>query len=372
MTRLVKSAYRIFSRPVLLHYILPVLMIYLVTGTVSQKYIGLHQATRIFFSDIILWFGPIPLPGFPVLITLIFISLAVKLSFKSPWNVKNSGIILTHIGAILLLFGGLLTALFSSEGYLDLSEGQVKAFVTDYHTRMFVVVDDKGQMIEQMPHENLKEGDRISLLNLPIKLNVLESCRNCKISKREDASDHTYGMARHMSLSAETLEHEDENNMSGLTFRLSGAEQDGIYLVLENVLKYPEFAIAGKTYRFILRKEQRPLPFQIELIDFERSMHPGTDLAKAYQSHVRIYDGPVQWESVIRMNEPLRYKGYTFFQSSFFETPEGEVSVLAVVRNAGRTFPYISGLAMCLGILIHLFVRRNNQIKNRREKADAL
>ena len=33
------------------------------------------------------------------------------------------------------------------------------------------------------------------------------------------------------------------------------------------------------------------------------------------------------------MNEPLRHRGYTFFQSSFIEAPEGEATVLAAVKN---------------------------------------
>ena len=57
------------------------------------------------------------------------------------------------------------------------------------------------------------------------------------------------------------------------------------------------------------------------------------------------------------MNEPLRYKGYTFFQSSYIEKPEGETSVFAVVKNYGRLFPYISSIVMCFGLLFHLTLK---------------
>jgi cytochrome c biogenesis protein ResB len=160
---------------------------------------------------------------------------------------------------------------------------------------------------------------------------------------------------------------EDEENMAGLTFAVKGEEIEDVYVVLENVPKLPEIEIAGETYRFELRKQRRTLPFQIELLEFRREMHPGTDLAKAYSSRVRITDGAAQWESLIRMNEPLRYKGYTLFQSSFIETPDGDISVLAVVWNAGRSFPYISGLVMCLGIIVHLFVRRKKMVKTEKD-----
>ncbi len=136
---------------------------------------------------------------------------------------------------------------------------------------------------------------------------------------------------------------------------------------MEDVPKIPSIEVKNNTYSFVLRREQRILPFSITLLDFEKEVHPGTEMAKEYQSTVRVQDGDLQWESVISMNEPLRYKGYTFFQSSFLQTPKGDVSVLAVVWNVGRAFPYISGITMCIGLILHLFMRR----RKKREKADA-
>ena len=60
------------------------------------------------------------------------------------------------------------------------------------------------------------------------------------------------------------------------------------------------------------------------------------------------------------MNQPLRYKGYTFYQSSFFESSEGEMTVLAAVKNYGRLFPYISSIVMCFGLMVHLVLRLPN------------
>tara|TARA_R110002095_G_scaffold64543_2_gene54358 strand:- start:281 stop:1396 length:1116 start_codon:yes stop_codon:yes gene_type:complete len=357
------------SKPVILHYVLPVLMLYLTAGTVAQKYIGLFEATKMFFSSPILWVGFVPLPGLPLLIALIFLNLSFKLIFKSPWTLRNAGIILTHIGAMLLLIGGLFTALFSSEGYIDLSPTQQKMFVTDYHERAFAMLDEQGKEIQIFDHNDLSVGQTILIKNTPIKITILETCRNCKIENRTNANDQYSGMAQHMTLTNDALKTQDEDNMAGLTFRIKGSDHDGVFLVLENIPQLPEISIGDKSYQFALRKKQRKLPFSIELIEFKRDMHPGTTMAKSYQSRVRIHDGQAQWESLIKMNEPLRYKGYTFFQSSFIETPQGDISVLAVVWNAGRSFPYISGIAMCLGIIVHLFARRRTKRVKKREDA---
>ena len=68
-----------------------------------------------------------------------------------------------------------------------------------------------------------------------------------------------------------------------------------------------------------------------------------------------IEDG-VSRRVMISMNQPLRNREYTFYQASFVDA-EREASVLAVVRNAGRNYPYISSVVMCIGLLIHIFLR---------------
>jgi hypothetical protein len=354
----IKKIINIFSRPVVLNYTLPLVMIYLVIGTVAQKYIGLFEATKIFFSSYILWIGFLPLPGLPVLLGLIFINLVFKLVFKSPWTTKNLGVILTHIGVMLLLLGGVFTALFSEEGYVDLAQGDKKSYVSDYHIRQFVVLDNQDREIFAINHSDLKQHNVIPLANLNLELKIKEHCQNCKIEKRSESDDTHKGMAQFMRLDRGKLDREDEKNMAGVTFSIKGSDNKGTYLTLENVPKLPEITIDGREYRFALRRQQRQLPFTVELLNFKKEMYPGTDLAKSYSSRVRIIDRDMAWESLISMNEPLRYKGYTLYQSSFIQTPQGDMTVLAVVKNAGRVFPYISGLALSLGILIHLFVRR--------------
>lgn len=360
---MIKKVISIFSRPVILNYTLPLVMIYLVVGTIAQKYIGLFEATKIFFSSYVLWIGFVPLPGLPILLGLIFLNLVFKLLFKSPWTIKNSGIIITHIGVMLLLLGGVFTALLSEEGYVDLAQGDKKAYVSDYHIRQLVILDRENNEVVAINHNDLTQGDVIQLENLNIELDIKEHCQNCKIEKRVQGDNNYKGMAQFMRLDRGTLDREDEKNMAGVVFGVKGSDNDGTYLTLENVPKLPEITMGDNEYRFALRRQNRQLPFAIELLNFKKEMYPGTELAKSYSSRVRIIDNDMTWEALISMNEPLRYKGYTVYQSSFMTTPQGDMTVLAVVKNAGRAFPYISGLALSLGIIIHLFVRRKKAKK---------
>lgn len=341
----------------LLHFVMPALMIYLVVGTVAQKYIGLYEATKLFFASPIYWLGPVPLPGMPVFVALIALNLIFKVAFKSPWTKHNAGIIITHIGAIALLVGGLLTAMFSSEGYIALAEGETKGLVSDYHIREFVITDDAGNIYALQNHNDIHIGQIIAPQNVPFKIKILETCRNCAISLREEKSENMQGMAKQMQLSDAPLRQKNEENMAGMTFQIIHPDHQEIFVAIEDVPQIPRVSVQDKEYSFILRRQIRPLPFKIELIDFEKQSYKGTDMAKSYTSKVRIIDGDLQWDSVISMNAPLRYKGYTFFQSSFFATNSGEVSVLAVVWNVGRAFPYIAGFVMGFGLLLHMFVR---------------
>jgi hypothetical protein len=68
-------------------------------------------------------------------------------------------------------------------------------------------------------------------------------------------------------------------------------------------------------------------------------------------------ENTVARDVVISMNKPLRFKDYTFFQSSYYIAPDGsEYTILAVVKNAGRLLPYFSSITIFLGLVIHFLV----------------
>jgi len=60
------------------------------------------------------------------------------------------------------------------------------------------------------------------------------------------------------------------------------------------------------------------------------------------------------------MNKPLRYKGYTFFQSAYERDQSGEeITILAVVENKGRIFPYLGTIKpkmrRCYIVILQIF-----------------
>ena len=222
-----------WSHESIAYYVLPILMVVLIAGTVAQRWIGLYQAQNIFFLSPFIWLGPVPIPGTPCLLAIILVGLFLKFVFRSSWRWANAGTHLAHLGILILLLGGLVTALNAEEGQMTIFEHQ--------------------------------------------RANVMD---------------------------------------------------DGM----------------------------RALPFAVELVTFTKTMHAGTDKPKSYASDIMVHDGDIAWPVRIEMNKPLRYKGYTLFQSSFVESPRGIATVLAVVRNRGWLLPYLGTLVLSLGLLLHFII----------------
>ncbi len=349
------------TSPAILFYALFWLMVLLVLGTVAQRYIGLYRAQHLFFSSFITWFGIFPLPGGYTTLALISANLCAKLFLDSVWNRQKAGIIITHMGALLLLAGGLISSLFAQEGNMVLLPGESRNVIADYHQRELAVTLE-GKTLLAVPYQQLKPGFVIQNSALPFTIRIQDLCYNCRPEKREVAEGFR-NVAAKVKLADAPHEKEDEGNQSGVTFSVEGAggEQDGIHLSFEPMPHHPTIEANGKTYTILMRRALTPLPFTIQLLDFRKEVYPGTDKARSYESTVKLTDGAREWRSTIRMNHPLRYKGYTFYQSSFLDNGEKQASVLAAVKNNGRMFPYISSAMMCAGMLLHLVLRRKSK-----------
>lgn len=110
------------------------------------------------------------------------------------------------------------------------------------------------------------------------------------------------------------------------------------------------------SYEVYFGNESVELPFSIQLDLFEKKDYPGTETPMSFQSTVRVNGAgsPI----LISMNEPLKYSGFTLYQSSY-EMGQGvaTASVLSVNRDPGRAIKYIGSLVLCLGIILFSFMR---------------
>ena len=123
--------------------------------------------------------------------------------------------------------------------------------------------------------------------------------------------------------------------------------------------------VAGKTYEIALRFKRTYKPYAMELIKVTTTHYPGTSKASEYDSVVRLMDpGQNVYRKVqIQMNDPLRYRGETFFQKGV--NGHDEETVLQVVRNPGWVLPYASCTVVALGMIIHFLLHLSSFLKRR-------
>jgi hypothetical protein len=69
-------------------------------------------------------------------------------------------------------------------------------------------------------------------------------------------------------------------------------------------------------------------------------------------------------EFLIKMNDPLRYAGETFYQADFDKNTE-KGTVLQVVRNPGWLIPYVSCFLVTLGLVIHFGLNLTTFLRRR-------
>ena len=339
------------------------MMVLVIMGTLAQRDMGLFAVQEKYFSSWVLWFWNFPMLGARPTMLLMFINLSFLFFNKNFWKIKKLGIIILHLGGMLLLIGGGLTALFSTEGNIIIDEGSKSNYVEDYNYMELAIINTTNKGFDTytiFDHPNLKQRKILKHDNFEFEFEIINYIENCEPIRRTGSATVQYrGMMKNFMLNELTPLKEENMNRPGIIFNLSntGTSTDGIYGLFLGQSIPQKININDQEYVIVFRRKRTYLPFSIELLDFKKIMHPGTGIAKSYSSDINLIESGISKRILIKMNNPLRHKGYTFFQSSFIENLDGETTVLAAVKNYGRLFPYVSSIIMCIGLLIHLFMK---------------
>lgn len=133
------------------------------------------------------------------------------------------------------------------------------------------------------------------------------------------------------------------------------------WILLNDVLK-----IFGDSAAFLVSYQNRriQLDFPVQLEKFEIQHYQGTRKAKSYASLVLAGEGSAQERHLISMNEPMKYNGYTFYQSSFQQderTGEPNASIFSVNKDPGRWIKYLGSLIMSVGIVWLFYQKRKRR-----------
>ena len=118
-----------------------------------------------------------------------------------------------------------------------------------------------------------------------------------------------------------------------------------------------------RTYLSIKKRELQ-LPFEFSLTNFKMQKDPGTENPASYESFVRMFTKEGSSNHHIYMNNPLKHAGFTFYQSSYFQTEGGNYgSVLSANMDPGRVVKYLGSLMLVLGAVWHYRIRRKHVLR---------
>jgi cytochrome c-type biogenesis protein CcsB len=95
----------------------------------------------------------------------------------------------------------------------------------------------------------------------------------------------------------------------------------------------------------------------VKLDAFEVDYYEGTRRPAQFRSRVVVRDGGAEKAAVIEMNRPLEHAGYKFFQSSYRETAERDLTVLSVSKDPGEPVVFLGYYGLVLGMLVVLGTR---------------
>ncbi len=390
--------YRFFTSFKLATVVLILMTVVTLLGTLGQVDNGLHAAKVKYFHSFVFAekiFGiPVLLPGGLLLMIVLFINMTLGAIVKVRKRWKGAGLLVSHFGMLMLLAGGFITWAFSTDGYMALYPGMETNRVESYREWQLEVIplSEDGVAEEAWIYpakflETMRPDEQrvIKAESLPFDVVINGYAKNAtpipvsapmaaKVSGKEIDG---------FKLSPQKNSKEAEQNLPGayVEFRprdggdpIEGILWAGSYRFDPREKPMPfTFTVGEQLYGALLVKKSWTVPFTVRLDEFIFERHPGIMTARNYESRVtRIEESEPDTALEIKMNEPMRHAGYTFFQESFGPSgsqPGDEMfSQFAVANNPADQWPLWALCITGVGLGIHFVIMLVNFTTRSRTK----
>ncbi len=336
---------------------LAVLFIGIIGGTFYQVNSGILAAQKAFFGS---WgsllFNVLPFPGLKTIAVALTINLIAAAFVKHLFSGKTPGLILIHSGIGILFVGTGISSLFVKNSTLILCEGERTTFSRNLDNWEFVVIHKGTNAIRSIPESDtfdffvLTEGFKIPIPDADYSITVDRVYLNCKgLGYSENSID---------SLEPLPSSYEKTGDIPGIILSITGSDattnEKNRIMLLGGTFNSNVYVINDDTISFSLKPHEYSLPFEVQLVKFEKENHPGSSNAKSYKSYLKVNGSGISRDVVISMNRPFRYNSLAIYQSGFSQNESGNnCSSMIVVENIGRIVPYIAGIAVVTGLLFH-------------------
>ncbi len=357
-------------------------MLIVFLGTLAQVHLGIHAVQARYFQSLVIFWSPlgagwkIPiLPGGYLLGAVLLVNLIAAHAVRFQLTKKKIGIILLHLGVILLLIGQLLTGLFARETQMRIDEGQTAGYSEAPREVELAVIDRSDPNFDQVvaiPEAALARGGTIQNPTLPFTLKIRQFMGNTHLAMRAQAPQAPPSLAtagvgpKIVAAEAPRTVKDDERDLSSAYVEVQGVEGSlGIWLVSNALPEAQPLTVNGRTYELVMRQRRFYKQFALTLLDFAHDRYAGTDIPKNFSSRVRLVDldRKENREVLISMNDPLRHRGFTFYQSGFDNNDQ--TTILQVVKNPAMLLPYIACGLVAAGLLVQFSMHLLGFIRKR-------
>ena len=356
-------------------------MVLVFLGTIDQVNIGVYEAENRYFKSFFLFFTlprtDLRVPWFPggyIVGSLLLVNLVAAHVARFKWSWKKIGIVLLHSGLILLLAGQLFADIFVDlESQLRLDQGETKNYSESFYFDELALIDtsaaDSDQVIS-IPGSRLAKGNKIDLPVDGLRMVINDYYPNCALISPSQLPHPGYPhlpigpMA--VAVQLDKTYNQNERNLPAADFSIFQKDQlIGTWRLAAGFPRPINFQAGNKNYQAVLRPKRFYKPFAIKLVQFRHDRYAGTEIAKSFSSRIRLLDPSrhEDRESLIFMNNPLRYRGFTFYQAGFDNNDQ--TTVLQVAQNPSWLVPYISCALIVAGLLVQFGMHLVSFVKRR-------
>lgn len=304
-------------------------------------------------------------PGGYLIGGILLINLIASHLKRFAFASNKAGIWMVHAGLILLLLGQLGTDLLSREASLHLREGEAKNYSeTQRETELAVidVTDPASDKVVAVPQRWLMSRKTLQRPELPFTVQIKDFFANSIVNNRPANSTDPTAATQGIGLQATVqglpgVTQMDQRNVPSAVVEVVTPQGSlGTWLVSDYIGQPQSFTYQNRTYHLVLRPRRYYKPYTLKLLDFQHDTYPGTDIPKNFASRVLIErpDTGEKRETLIYMNNPLRYAGETYYQASYDQDNRG--TILQVVRNPSRLTPYFSCILVGVGLIVQFSI----------------
>lgn len=313
---------------------------------------------------------PLPLPGgyWVCAVLLLNLILGGVIRMRKGW--RHWGNLIAHFGIIFMLLGGGVAHHFSERGNMAVGEGESSNTAEDYFEYVVEVTeikDDGKNVIHVIRGKDIDdlEGEAIRSFRfpgVPFALQLTGYLPNAvpvsAVERAPDRNQHVADGYFLMEKPAKTPPEPAEQFTAACYARpVPDGGKAGDVFILAGASFHPyTYRQDGRVFTVDMRKRLWPMPFTVKLDKFTAEFHPGTMMASKFVSNITRIENGGEAKVTIRMNEPMRYEGLTFFQASYGPPGAGPgdkmYSVFEVVRNPADKWPEWSMWIVAFGMLV--------------------